>query len=148
MWRSFLPFVPRLRMYDHDIFLLRLTEQPKLCGTDEDVVDGDLKRRKERKRLERRRPCSGPGKSTHVDELDEVADSAHHGESDCDGAADLEVLCNDINRVGGGRSARTKPSAQPKKEEDSPFLSGFVHREMNCARAQSKGEVSMWMKRR
>lgn len=138
MWRSFLPFVSRLRMYDHDIFLLRLTEQPKLCGTDEDVVDGDLKRRKERKWLERRRPCSGPGKGTHVDELDEVANSAHHGEADCDGAADLEVLCkNDINRVGGDRSARMKPSAQPKKEEDSPFLSGFVHREMNCARTES-----------
>lgn len=32
-----------------------------------------------------------------MDELDEVTDSAHHGEADCDGAADLEVLCQ-----GGG----------------------------------------------
>lgn len=69
-----------------------------------------------------------------MDELDEVTDSAHHGEADCDGAADLEVLC----KVGGGKGQhRTRMTLAREEETRLTLLVGLcTPGDELCARAK------------
>lgn len=78
-----------------------------------------------------------------MDELDQVTDSAHHGEPDCDGAADLEVLCATRRRRRGSGVSPNDGVGFGARGGVLPFLSGFVHREMNCVRGGIKVRVSI-----
>lgn len=74
-------------------------------GQTYDVVDGDM------------------------DELDKVADEAHDDESHPNGPADLEELWR-----GRDRERRVRQASRGLRDRagSAPFLSGFVHRFMNC----------------
>lgn len=78
-----------------------------------------------------------------MDELDEVTDSAHHGEPDCDGAADLKVLCATRRRRRGSGVSPGNGVGFGARGGVLPFLSGFVHREINCVRGGIKVRVSI-----